>query len=73
MRHVTLTCVNHPEQRWSTKSIAWSVMGPREGYYNGSRNIFHLPTREGKYITECVCKAIDLRLAPEDDGLNLDE
>ena len=35
MRHVSLTCKNHPNLRWSTKSIAVS-----NGGYNGARNIF---------------------------------
>ena len=72
MRHVALTCVNHPNQRWHTKSIAWSVTGPREGYYTGSRNIFHSATIDGEYVPDCPCKAIDLRLAPEDNGLDID-
>lgn len=35
MRHVILTCKNHPGLRWSTKEIAVT-----NGRYNGSRNIF---------------------------------
>lgn len=35
MRHVILTCKNHPELRWSTKEIAVS-----NGRYNGQRTIF---------------------------------
>lgn len=47
MRHVILTCKNHPELRWSTKGCAFSD----EGGYNGSRNIFFkgTPTGEGMY------------------------
>ena len=46
MRHVILTCRNHPELRWSTKEIAVS-----NGTYNGCRNIFFngVPTGEGMY------------------------
>jgi len=36
MRHVILTCRNHPNLRWSCKECAFSD----EGGYNGSRNIF---------------------------------
>lgn len=36
MRHVILTCKNHPNLRWSCKEIAYT-----EGYgYNGARSIF---------------------------------
>jgi len=35
MRHVILTCKNHPELRWSTKECAVT-----NGKYNGQRNIF---------------------------------
>lgn len=43
MRHVILTCKNHPELRWSTKEIAVS-----NGTYNGARHIFFLGTPSGK-------------------------
>lgn len=36
MRHVILTCKNHPNLRWSCKEIAFDDVGG----YNGSRNIF---------------------------------
>lgn len=36
MRHVILTCKNHPDLRWSCKEIAFT-----DGFgYNGSRSIF---------------------------------
>lgn len=35
MRHVSLTCRNHLDLRWSTKEIAWD---PQTGY-NGARRI----------------------------------
>ena len=45
MRHVSITCKNHPDLRWSCKDIAWNVYGRpdkdgRLGGYNGCRNIF---------------------------------
>ena len=42
MRHVRLTCLNHPNLRWQCKSIAVNS----EGRYNGARNIFYLGTVE---------------------------
>lgn len=47
MRHVILTCKNHPNLRWSTKEIAWN---DRTGY-NGCRNITFCgePTGAGMY------------------------
>ena len=47
MRHVILTCKNHPNLRWSTKECAVNS----DGAYNGSRNIFFNgePTGEGMY------------------------
>lgn len=36
MRHVTLTCKQHPQLRWSCKSLAYT---PGKGY-NGARSIF---------------------------------
>lgn len=66
MRHVRLTCKNHPNLRWQCKSIAFT-----EGYgYNGARNIFfNGEAVEGKDwdfnpAAECSCKATDLILAP---------
>lgn len=72
MRHVTLTCKNHPDLRWSCKEIAFD-----EGYgYNGMRNIFFngdVKTGEMGELTEnftwsgeCKCPATDLVRAPED-------
>lgn len=42
MRHVRLTCLNHPELRWQCKSIAVNS----KGQYNGARNIFYLGSVE---------------------------
>lgn len=58
MRHVTLTCVNHPMLRWSCKSIAVNNIGQ----YNGARNIFYLTDN----VSECTCPSSDLRFAPEE-------
>lgn len=44
MRHVTLTCINHPNLRWSCKEIAVNSIGQ----YNGARNIFFCGTVEKK-------------------------
>jgi hypothetical protein len=68
MRHVTLTCKNHPDLRWSCKEIAVN----RQGQYNGARSIFYngrLRTDGGKgyeYVTECPCPPTDLIFAPEE-------
>lgn len=71
MRHVTLTCVNHPQLRWTCKSIAWT---PTMGY-NGQRNIFFQGLQDGSYVPECTCSAELLKLAPEDRwyGLSADD
>jgi hypothetical protein len=47
MRHVILTCKNHPNLRWSCKEIAFSD----EYGYNGTRHIFFNgePNGEGMY------------------------
>lgn len=80
MRHVHLTCKNHPQLRWSCKSIAFS--GDGHGY-NGCRNIFFLgepdPTSPLRYSTyfadrqpiergilECDCPPSELIYAPEE-------
>lgn len=78
MRHVILTCRNHPDLRWSCKSIAFS---PKRGY-NGARNIFFAgvldkstkPHPDAPEI-ECRCPTTDLILAPEDQwaGLSIEE
>lgn len=70
MRHVTLTCKNHPNLRWSCKSIAYS---PGVGY-NGQRHIFFMGSadapwdvvKDGKVIAECACPSTELVLAPDD-------
>lgn len=60
MRHISLTCKNHPELRWSCKSIATSA----NGGYNGSRHIFFLGSADDKFAAECPCHPRDLILAP---------
>ncbi len=80
MRHVILTCKNHPRLRWSCKEIAFS---DKYGY-DGSRNIFFggVPDDNGMYsdnsglsctrikdnelVEECSCPASNLIRAPED-------
>jgi hypothetical protein len=78
MRHVSITCKNHPGLRWSTKSIAWS----NEHGYNGARSLhFHgkvvmhgggpklFMDRSGVQTSpcaECQCKVDQLTVAPED-------
>src|SRR6185437_5265772 len=76
MRHLTLTCKNHPQLRWNCKSIAYT---PGAGY-NGCRNIFfngRLTTAEeqaaGLGRPECPCPPTDLVLAPEDPWYGLSE
>jgi hypothetical protein len=64
MRHVTLTCKNHPCLRWTCKSIAYS---PGHGY-NGMRHIFY-----NSDVPECDCKASELIPAPEDPWSKLSE
>jgi hypothetical protein len=76
MRHVILTCTNHPNLRWSCKEIAVS-----NGKYNGIRNIRFLgePSGKGMYadgsgldcttlgVEECLCNGMDtFVIAPED-------
>lgn len=79
MRHVSLTCKNHPDLRWSCKEIAVKE-NPQPGEpaaYNGSRGIFFAgkttgqlyPDKSGVQCTpdaECSCPASDLIIAPED-------
>lgn len=36
MRHVSLTCKNHPDLRWSCKEVAWGPTG-----YNRARNLHY--------------------------------
>ena len=79
MRHVVLTCKNHPHLRWSCKEIAFEE---GNGGYNGRRTLFFngqatgkfydwgaprcVKTVEGALIEECSCPASDLVKAPED-------
>lgn len=67
MRHVTLTCKNHPDLRWQCKSIAAN----KDGSYNGARHIFFNGLhKEGHHdlthVTECSCPPSDLTWAPEE-------
>jgi hypothetical protein len=50
-QHIALTCVNHPDKRWSTKNIA--PLGCRTIFYN-----LHGVRDMGE---ECDCSARDLR------------
>ena len=79
MRHVILTCKNHPDLRWSTKEIA-----VHNGKYTGERHIFFMGTpsgqgmfsdgsgldcetfHDGHIVRECECPMSDLIIAPED-------
>lgn len=79
MRHVILTCRNHPSLRWSCKEIAYT-----EGHgYNGTRSLFFrgtprlnddgTPQMYGDCsglqcdpADECDCPGSELILAPED-------
>ena len=66
MRQLLLTCKNHPDLRWSCKSIAFTP-----GYgYNGARHIFYFGSasdphcHKGPEPLECTCPPTDLILAP---------
>lgn len=71
MRHIHLTCKNHPELRWQCKSVAYT-----EGYgYNGARSIFFNGRHLGGHayncdtnVRECDCPPTDLILAPGETG-----
>jgi len=84
MRHVTLTCRNHPTLRWSCKEIAFT---DAHGY-NGARHIVFLGRAKGglnsdqsgpecedfdsalaTWVAECPCPPSDLIRAPEDGTL----
>lgn len=67
MRHIHLTCRNHPNLRWLTKSIAWS----NEYGYNGARNIHYVGTADGEFAPECPCKADSLVCAPGETGIDV--
>lgn len=55
-RHIALTCINHPEKRWSTKNIGGI----------GSRTIFYNLQCEDGMGEECDCPIHCLRpLAPD--------
>lgn len=81
MRHRSLTCRHHPNLRWSTKSVAWSIRPDGSGFYNGSRNIFFCGEVDGtglysdgsgvscRSAAECSCPASDLILSPEDANI----
>lgn len=81
MRHIILTCKNHPQLRWSCKEIAFT-----EGLgYNGARSLSYIGTPDGTGmfsdgsglscrlvdengypVEECDCQISDLVLASED-------
>jgi hypothetical protein len=50
-QHISLTCVNHPELRWTTKNID----------YIGARSIFY---HGWKTAPECMCKIDSLIVVP---------
>jgi hypothetical protein len=78
----SLTCINHPDLRWSCKDLAVS-----EGKYNGARHIFYRgsvqydASGEAKRFgdnsgldcergaPECPCPVSDLVLSPEHTSL----
>lgn len=59
-QHIVLTCVNHPDLRWTTKNID----------FIGARSIFFSGWREG--LTECNCHAGFLRVVKE-TALSVDD
>lgn len=63
MRHIALTCKNHPHLRWTAKSIAVN----RDGSYNGRRNIFFDDCMiiDGKIQRECDCPPSMLTFADD--------
>lgn len=79
MRHVSLTCRNHPDLRWSCKRIAVRD-DPTPGapaLYNSRRSIFFFGRSTGALFgdgsgpmctpaIECDCSPDDLIIAPED-------
>ena len=69
MRHVILTCKNHPDLRWQCKSIAFDKW---QGY-NGARHIFYNGAIDGSTPPECSCKSSALVLAPGETMPTSDE
>lgn len=79
MRHVLLTCKQHPKLRWCCKSVAFT---PGKGY-NQQRRIFFLGEKQQDRRTlevenyycacECKCPSTDFVLAPEDLWAKLSE
>lgn len=55
--HVDFVCENHPELRWTAKSIAASVDSCGDVRYNGTRNIFFASDYPAK---ECDCPSSKL-------------
>ncbi len=59
MKHISLTCRNHPQLRWRVKECAWT-----NGRYNGSRNIHYCgkigAVRSDPFVEECACDVSDL-------------
>lgn len=66
MRHVLLTCLNHPHLRWHCKEIAVDSLGR----YNGCRSIFYIgpvvKIADVPEEKECSCPPEQLRFAPEE-------
>jgi hypothetical protein len=52
-RHISLTCANHPDLRWSTKNIS----------HIGARSIFFC--QQAADERECDCPAKDLRVVED--------
>lgn len=53
--HIALTCVNHPNMRWSTKNLG----------YIGARTIFYNLHGDSGMGDECSCAFKCLVVAPE--------
>lgn len=78
MRHISLTCKNHPQLRWSTKEIAWKnerYIGTRILTFHGEVKLdaagqpklfADLSGTDCHPASECECSAADLVRAPED-------
>lgn len=78
MRHAILTCRNHPDLRWSCKTIAVTGANPGDpADYTGERRLFFDGRATGgmhpsgvgvqtAFAPECACPTGDLIIAPED-------
>lgn len=80
MRHISLTCRNHPNLRWSCKEIAFTDEGGFNGartlgfkgiftgklYHDGSGADCTIVLQDGTVVEECDCSSRCLVRAPED-------